>query len=153
MNVSDFQQSLTWNRTLEDGSSAQVPLSCCLPQSNSSIQSTGGKMDCRKTPDVTNSYTDVKLFFLLHWKLYVDFQIWIFVDKCMYMYITVCIFLNRGMLFLSFMTFIQSITYISVFRANIIHVHVCHSTCMQNCCPDHFGLFNGSFNLALVLLF
>uniref|UniRef100_K1R9W1 Tetraspanin n=1 Tax=Magallana gigas TaxID=29159 RepID=K1R9W1_MAGGI len=57
-NVSDFQQSLTWNRTLGDGSSAQVPLSCCLPQSNSSIQSTGGKMDCRKTPDVTNSYTD-----------------------------------------------------------------------------------------------
>lgn len=57
-NVSDFQQSLTWNRTFGDGSSAQVPLSCCLPQSNSSIQSTGGKMDCRKTPDATNSYTD-----------------------------------------------------------------------------------------------
>lgn len=51
-NVSDFQQSLTWNRTLGDGSSARVPLSCCLPQSNSSLP------DCRKNPDASNSYTD-----------------------------------------------------------------------------------------------
>lgn len=95
MNVTDFQQSLTWNQTLGDGSSAQVPLSCCLPQSNSSIQSTGGKMDCRKTPDVTNSYTDVKFFFYYIGNYTSTFRYeYLLINAC------TCIFLYRGCFFL-----------------------------------------------------
>ncbi|XP_048731139.1 tetraspanin-1-like [Ostrea edulis] len=55
-NNTDFKQSNVWNRTLEDGGTAEVPISCCLPQSNSSLPSVHGKMDCRKSPDATNSF-------------------------------------------------------------------------------------------------
>ncbi|XP_062611009.1 tetraspanin-18-like [Saccostrea cucullata] len=57
-NVSDFLQSTSWNRTLDDGTLAEVPISCCLPQNNSTLPSVKGNIDCRKNPDSTNSYTN-----------------------------------------------------------------------------------------------
>ncbi|KAK3088564.1 hypothetical protein FSP39_020686, partial [Pinctada imbricata] len=60
-NSSDFELTTNWNKTLDDGNTAVVPLACCKLKNSTSVgndtSSAAQRIDCQASPTDENSFS------------------------------------------------------------------------------------------------